>query len=68
MIKRKLNNNQQDFENLLTELKSDEGTELTFESEVTPKSFPCMVIYHHSDDVDFGSVYDIAFVYASDFG
>ncbi|MBK6525182.1 MAG: hypothetical protein IPG07_06240 [Crocinitomicaceae bacterium] len=67
MTKLKLTNIQ-DFENLLYELKNEEGAELTFESEETPKLFPCMVIYNHSHDVDFGSVYDIAFVYGSDFG
>jgi hypothetical protein len=49
-------------------LTEKESTELSFEHEETPKSFPCILIHHHSDDVDFGSVYDIAFVYGSDFG
>ena len=66
MTKIKLNN-YMDFENLKIELTEDEGTELSFQDEETPTSYPCIVIHHYSDDVDFGSVYHIEFVYFNDF-
>lgn len=66
MTKIKLNN-RRDFEILLNELKEDKGTELSFQNEETPSSFPCIAIHHHSDDVDFASVYKIEFVYFNDF-
>ena len=66
MSKIKLNNSR-DFENLITELKEDEGTELSFQAEETPTSFPCMAIHHYSNDADIGSSYMIEFIYTTDF-
>ena len=66
MSKIKLNNSR-DFENLITELKEDEGTELSFQAEETPTSFPCMAIHHYSNDADIGSSYMIEFIYPTDF-
>ena len=66
MTKIKLNN-YMDFENLKIELIEDEGNELSFQEEETPTSYPCIAIHHYSDDVDFGSVYHIEFVYFQDF-
>jgi hypothetical protein len=66
MTKIKLNN-YMDFENLKIELTEDEGNELSFQEEETPTSYPCIAIHHYSDDVDFGSVYHIEFVYFQDF-
>jgi len=66
MTKIKLNN-YMDFENLKTELKEDEGTELSFESEETPGSYPCLAVHYYADDNDFGSLYSIEFIYPSDF-
>jgi hypothetical protein len=66
MTKIKLNNTQ-DFKNLLTELKEDEGSQLSFQAEETPISFPCMAIHHYSNDTDIGSSYMIEFIYPTDF-
>ena len=66
MTKVKLKN-KKDLEDLIKEIKQDEETELAFASEETPSSYPCVAIHHHSVDVDFGSVYNIEFVYPSDF-
>lgn len=66
MSKIKLNNIQ-DFEKLLTELKEDEGTELSFQNEESPTSFPCLVVHHYSNDTDIGSTYLIEFIYPTDF-
>ncbi len=57
----------QDFENLLTELKEDDGTEFSFQAEETPTYFPCMAIHHYSNDTDIGSSYMIEFIYTTDF-
>ena len=57
----------QDFENLLDALKEDGGIELSFQFEESPSSYPCIAIYHYSDDANFGSAYNLAFVYPSDF-
>jgi hypothetical protein len=59
--------NSQDFENLLIQLKEDDGTELSFQAEETPTSFPCMAIHHYSNDTDIGSSYMIEFIYTTDF-
>ena len=66
MTKIKLNNIR-DFEDLIKELNEDDGTELSFQSEEIPTSYPCIAIHHYSDDTEFGSVYNIEFVYTSDF-
>jgi hypothetical protein len=66
MTKIKLNNTQ-DFKNLLTELKEDEGSQLSFQAEETPISFPCMAIHHYSNDTDIGNTYMIEFIYTTDF-
>ena len=66
MAKIKLNN-YMDFENLKTELTEDESTELSFESEETPASYPCMAVQYYADDSHLGSLYSIEFVYPSDF-
>ena len=60
-------NNYMDFENLKTELTDDDGTELSFESEEAPVSFPCIAVHHYVHDIDFGGIYNIAFVYSDDF-
>jgi hypothetical protein len=66
MTKVKLKN-KKDFEDLIKELNEDDGTEVSFQSEEIPTSYPCIAIHHYSDDVDFGSVYNIEFVYFNDF-
>jgi len=66
MTKLKLANSQ-DFESLLNELKEDEGVALSFQNENIPNSFPCIAVHYFSDDVDFGHLYNIEFVYPSDF-
>lgn len=66
MSKIKLNTTQ-DFENLLTELKEDEGTQLSFQAEEVPISFPCIAIHHYANDSDIGSSYMIEFIYPTDF-
>ena len=66
MAKIKLNKTS-DFEKLKIELKEDEGTELSFQDEEMPTSYPCIAIHHYSYDVDFGSIYNIEFVYFNDF-
>lgn len=66
MAKIKLNKTS-DFEKLKIELKEDEGTELSFQDEETPTSYPCIAIHHYSYDVDFGNIYNIEFVYFNDF-
>lgn len=66
MTKIKLNN-RRDFEDLIKELNEDEGIEVSFQGEEIPKSYPCIAIHQYSDDVDFGSVYNIEFVYYNDF-
>ena len=59
---------QQDLDSLMKKLKQEEeDTELSFQNEETPLSLPCIVIHHYSDDTEFGSVYNIEFVYTSDF-
>ena len=64
MTKIKLNN-YFDFENLKIELNED--AEFSFQNEGTPTSYPCIAVYYYSDDMDFGSLYSIEFVYPSDF-
>ncbi len=59
--------NKKDLEDLIKELNEDEGTELSFQGEEIPTSYPCIAIHQYSDDVDFGSVYNIEFVYFNDF-
>lgn len=66
MTKILLNNNQ-DFEALLIELNDENGVDLSFETESQPTSFPCILMHHYSIDVDFGSLYNIEFVYPKDF-
>jgi hypothetical protein len=66
MTKIKLKN-KKDLEDLIKELNEDDGTELSFQSEEIPTSYPCIAIHHYSDDVDFGSMYYIEFVYFNDF-
>ena len=57
----------QDFDTLLLELNEDTDTEVNFENENIPLSFPCIAVHHYADDSDFGSCYDVTFVYPSDF-
>jgi hypothetical protein len=59
--------NQQDLDSLLNELKHEKDSEISFQNEESPESFPCILIHHYSDDTDFGSLYNIEFVYPSDF-
>ncbi len=66
MTKVKLNN-KKDFEDLINELNQDEEAELSFRGDNIPTSYPCIAIHHYSEDVDFGSVYSIEFVYFNDF-
>ena len=66
MIKIKLNN-QKEFNLLIDELKEDEEASIHFENEPKPNSFPCIAIHNYAYNSDFGSSYQIAFVYPSDF-
>ncbi len=59
--------NTRDYNLLISELKEDETTELSFEKEEKPAAFPCIAIHHYSNDLDMGSEYYIEFVYPSDF-
>jgi hypothetical protein len=59
--------NSRDFENLLIQLKEDDGTELSFQNEENPTSFPCLAVHHYSDDSDLGNTYIIEFIYLTDF-
>jgi hypothetical protein len=36
-------------------------------SELFPDEYPCMLIGHYSEDIEFGAGYDFTFVAASDF-
>jgi hypothetical protein len=60
MAKIKLNKTS-DFEKLKIELREDEGNEFSFQDEEKPTSYPCIAIHHYY--VDFGSLYNIEFVY-----
>ena len=60
-------NNYLELESLFLELKADTDTPMTFQDENNPKSYPCIAVYIYADDVDFGSAYNIAYVYPSDF-
>ena len=66
MIKLKLTN-LQEYKSLLKELEEDDDTSIHFENEMVPNTFPCIAIHNYAYDIDFGSSYQIAFVYQSDF-
>ena len=66
MIKLKLTN-LQEYKSLLKELEEDDDTSIHFENEMMPNSFPCIAIHNYASDTDFGSSYQIAFVYPTDF-
>ena len=66
MVKIKLTNINA-FQSLLNALKDDIEIAVEFENESIPLSFPCIAVHYYSDDTDFGSSYQIAFVYQSDF-
>lgn len=49
-------------------LKEDlEQVFLDFEEEECPNKYPCLVLYHFAEDLEFGDEYGIGFVYMSDF-
>lgn len=56
-----------EYKTFIKELIGDDTIELSFHNEEAPQSFPCIIIHHYSDDVNFGSVYNIEFVYPTDF-
>jgi len=66
MPKKKLAN-KNELEIVLKELNDDSDTLIDYEDETKPFSFPCIMVYSYSDDVEIGSVYRILFVYPSDF-
>jgi hypothetical protein len=56
-----------DFENLKIELNEDQEAELSFQNDEIPTSYPCIAVHHYADDVEIGNVYNIEFVYPTDF-
>ncbi len=66
MTKIKIINSKQ-YKAFIKDLIGDDTVELSFDNEEAPTSYPCIAIHHYSDDVDFGSVYHIEFVYFQDF-
>lgn len=58
--------NKDEWKALKKSLKG-ENTGFDFQNEKSPKKYPCVVLHHFAEDLEFGNVYGIGFCYLDDF-